>query len=78
MVRQHRIEYLLPAFADAGDEIRRWVENVRTSLLRKYEFVRRSDGKTLVRGETDWVFVNIQTGRPQIIPLEVSRLLGLI
>jgi acyl-CoA thioester hydrolase len=73
-VREHRIEYLLPAFAGEEIEIRTWVENVRrVRSLRKYEFVRKSDGKTLVRGETDWVFVDAATGTPRAIPEEVAR-----
>jgi acyl-CoA thioester hydrolase len=74
VVREHKIEYLLPAFAGEEIEIKTWVENLRrVRSLRKYEFVRKSDGKMLVRGETDWVFVDIKTGRPLAIPEEVSR-----
>ncbi len=74
VVREHRIEYLLPAFAGEEIEIRTWVEDVRrVRSLRKYEFVRRSDEKVLVRGETDWVFVDLKTGRPLAIPEKVSR-----
>ena len=73
-VREHRIEYLLPAFAGEEIEIRTWVENIRrVRSLRKYEFVRRLDGKVLVRGETDWVFVDSKTGRPLPIPEEVAK-----
>jgi acyl-CoA thioester hydrolase len=73
-VREHRIEYLLPAFADEEIEIRTWVENIRrVRSLRKYEFVRKADGKILVRGETDWVFVDVRTGSPRAIPDEVVR-----
>src|ERR1041384_1783226 len=74
VVREHWIEYLLPAFAGEEIEIRTWVENVRrVRSLRKYEFVRKSDGKTLVKGETDWVFVDAVTGTPRAIPEEVAR-----
>jgi acyl-CoA thioester hydrolase len=74
VVREHKVEYLLPAFAGEEIEIRTWVENIRrVRSLRKYEFIRKSDVKTLVRGETDWVFVEIKTGRPLAIPEEVSR-----
>jgi acyl-CoA thioester hydrolase len=74
VVREHKIEYLLPTFANEEIEIRTWVENVRrVRSLRKYEFVRRSDGRTLVRGETDWVFVDVKTGAPRAIPEEVSQ-----
>lgn len=73
-VREHRIEYLLPAFEGEEIEIRTWVENIRrVRSLRKYEFVRRSDGTLLVKGETDWVFVDAKSGRPIAIPSEVAR-----
>jgi len=72
VVRSHGIEYFLPAFVGEEIEIRTWVENIqRVRSLRKYEFVRRSDGKTLVKGETDWVFVDLHSGRPLAIPQEV-------
>lgn len=72
VVREHRVEYLLPAFLNDEIEIRTWVENVRrVRSLRKYEFVRKSDGRTLVKGDTDWVFVDAETGRPIAIPQQV-------
>jgi acyl-CoA thioester hydrolase len=78
VIREHRIEYFLPAFAGEEIEIKTWVENIRrVRSLRKYEFVRKSDGKVLVRGETDWVFVNAKTGRPIPIPGEVSNVFSL-
>jgi acyl-CoA thioester hydrolase len=74
VVREHRIEYFLPAFAGEEIEIRTWVENIRrVRSLRKYEFVRKLDGKLLVKGETDWVFVDTKSGRPIPIPGEVSK-----
>ena len=74
VVREHRVEYLLPAFEDEEIEIRTWVENIkRVRSLRKYEFIRRSDGKTLVRGETDWVFVDVRTGMLKSIPAAVTN-----
>jgi acyl-CoA thioester hydrolase len=77
-IREHKIEYFLPAFAGDEIEIRTWVENVRrVRSLRKYEFVRKSDGKVLVKGETDWVFVDAKTGAPRAIPEEVSRVFDL-
>jgi acyl-CoA thioester hydrolase len=74
VVREHKIEYLLPAFEGEEIEVRTWIENVRrVRSLRQYEFIRKSDGRTLVKGETDWVFVDIKTGRPVAIPEEVFR-----
>jgi len=78
VVREHKIEYLLPAFAGEEIEIKTWVETVRrVRSLRKYEFVRKTDGKVLVRGETDWVFVDVKTGTPRAIPEEVSRVFSI-
>jgi acyl-CoA thioester hydrolase len=74
VVREHRIEYLLPAFVGEEVEIRTWVENIRkVRSLRKYEFVRKADGKILVKGETDWVFVDVRTGKPLMIPDAVMQ-----
>ncbi|HET9910191.1 MAG TPA: thioesterase family protein [Anaerolineales bacterium] len=76
VVREHRIEYFLPAFAGEEIVIKTWVENIRrVRSLRQYEFVRKTDGRILVKGETDWVFVDIKTGTPRAIPDEVSSVL---
>ena len=77
VVRSHRVEYFLPAFLGEEIEIRTWVENIqRVRSLRMYEFVRKADGKTLVKGETDWVFVDVKSGRPLAIPQEVVDVFG--
>jgi acyl-CoA thioester hydrolase len=74
VVREHKIEYFLPAYAGEEIEIKTWVENIRrVRSLRKYEFVRKSDGKVIAKGETDWVFVDVKTGVPRAVPDEVSR-----
>lgn len=73
VVREHKIEYLLPAFEGEEIEVRTWVENVRrVRSLRQYEFIRKSDGKMLVKGETDWVFVDVKTGIPRAVPDNVT------
>jgi acyl-CoA thioester hydrolase len=76
VVREHKIEYFLPAFAGEEIEVKTWIENIRrVRSLRQYEFVRKSDGRVLVRGETDWVFIDIHSGSPRAIPDEVSKIL---
>ena len=78
VVREHKVEYLLPAFTGEEIEIRTWVENIRrVRSLRKYEFVRKSDKKVLVKGETDWVFVDVQTGSPRAVPESMFELFSL-
>lgn len=78
VVREHKIEYLLPAFAGEEIEIRTWVENVRrVRSLRKYEFIRKSDSRMLVKGETDWVFVDVKTGSPRAVPKAVVNIFNI-
>ena len=68
-IRGHKLEYFHPAFAGEEIEIRTWVENIRhVRSLRKYVFIRKQDGTTLVKGETDWVFVDAKSGKPLAIP----------
>jgi acyl-CoA thioester hydrolase len=75
VVREHKVEYFMPAFENEEIEIKTWVEDIRrVRSLRKYEFVRKSDDKVLVKGETDWVFVDVKTGRPLAIPQEVENI----
>ena len=75
VVRSHHIEYLSPAFTGDEVEVRTWVVNLRrVRSLRRYEFIRKSDGVLLVKGETDWVFVDAKTGYPRAIPGEISSI----
>jgi len=73
--REHRIEYLLPVFLGEELEVRTWLSEIkRVRAHRKYEFIRKSDGKVVVRGETDWVYVDAKSGKPIAIPAEVGKL----
>ena len=75
VVREHRIEYLLPAFVGEEIEGQTWVENIRrVRSLRKYRFIRTSDEELLVQGETDWVFVDAGSGRPRRIPADLRKI----
>jgi acyl-CoA thioester hydrolase len=50
----------------------------RVRAQRKYEFVRKADGKVIVKGETQWVFVELTTGRPIPIPAEILALFPVV
>jgi len=79
VVRSHTIEYLSPAFA--GEEVvaLTWVVNFRrVRSIRRYKFFRKSDNTLLARGETEWVFVDTESGRPRMIPDEVMQLFPLV
>ena len=78
VVRSHNIEYLRPAFAGDRLEVRTWVVDIRrVRSLRRYRFIRQPDGKLLVKGETDWVFVDAKTGVPRLIPEEIIKIFPL-
>jgi len=79
VVRSHRIEYLRPAFAGECIRVQTWVTNMRrVRSLRRYRFFRVSDETLLVRGETDWVFVDASNGAPRAIPAEIAKLFTLV
>lgn len=73
--REHRIEYLAPAYQGEEIEVRTWVADWKcVRAQRKYEFIRKADNKIVVKGETQWVFVELSTGRPIPIPAEILAL----
>jgi len=79
VARSHKIEYLKPAFS--GEEVTAlsWVVNFRRARsLRRYRFLRKRDKTLLAKGETEWVFVDAESGRPRKIPDEVLCLFPLV
>ncbi len=79
VVRSHHVEYLLPAFTGERLQVLTWVVNFNRALsLRRYRFLRASDGKLLVRGETQWVFLSTETGRPLRVPAEIQQAFPLL
>jgi acyl-CoA thioester hydrolase len=78
VVRSHHVVYQSPAFKGDWIEASTWVVNMRkVRSLRRYQFTRVSDAKVLVTGETDWVFVDIQSGRLLAIPAHIAGLFTL-
>jgi acyl-CoA thioester hydrolase len=74
IVRAHRIEYLRPAFEGEQIAILTWVASIRkVRSQRKYKFFRLCDQVMLASCETDWVFVDAQTGGPLAIPPAVAN-----
>lgn len=74
-IREHRIEYLAPAFLGDEIELRTWnAEWKRVRARRRYEFIRKADGKVIAKGETQWIFIELTTGRPIQIPADMMAL----
>lgn len=77
--REHRIEYLVPAFEGEQIEVRTWVAEVkRVRILRKYEFRRKPDDTLIARGSTQWIYVDLASGRPLPIPAQVLSLFPVV
>ena len=74
VARRHTIEYLLPAKENENIIVKTWVATWKhVSSVRKYRFVRASDDVVIASAETNWAFVNINTGKPTRIPHEVCE-----
>ncbi|MDR0577743.1 MAG: acyl-CoA thioesterase [Candidatus Accumulibacter sp.] len=68
-VKSHFIEYAKPA--RLADEILActWVAGMSSRASpRKTVFLRRADRQTLTRAQTQWIFVDLASGRPRSIP----------
>ncbi|MCM2266100.1 MAG: acyl-CoA thioesterase [Desulfuromonadales bacterium] len=73
VARSHHIEYLRPAYAGDRVSVQTWLVDAtrKSSSPRRYRMVRENDGAVLAKGETLWVFIDMQNGRPRTIPPEV-------
>ena len=79
VVHSHKVEYMSPAFAGEDLVALTWVVNFRrVRSIRRHKFFRKSDNMLLAKGETEWVFVDVESGRPRMIPDEVMRLFPLV
>jgi acyl-CoA thioester hydrolase len=79
VVRSHRIEYLLPAFAEQQIVVRTWVADFRKiASLRKYKITRRSDSAVLAIAETNWVFIGLDHRVPRRVPVELIESFTLV
>ena len=72
VVRRHELDYLAATFA--GDELLlgTWIAecDARLTMWRAYQIIRASDGKTVLCGRTQWVCVDLKSGRPKRMPPE--------
>ena len=72
VARYHHIEYRQQALHGELVDISTWLSAKRkVSCLRQYRFARAKGGDVLAIAETEWVFVDPQSGRPKRIPTEV-------
>jgi acyl-CoA thioester hydrolase len=73
LARMTEIEYLLPVRYGDCLVVTTWVEDVRrVRSIRAYEFHLESSGDLVARGWTDWVYIDVSTGRPSSVPVEIA------
>ena len=73
LVRRSTFTVLRPATAGEELEIRTWVEDFRrVRSHRRYE-VRGADGALRLVARTDWVYVDLASGRPRRVPAEPKK-----
>lgn len=67
---RHEIDYLISAYP--GDEvaIANWVtgNDGRLRAERKFQIIRLSDAKTLLRARSDYICTNLTSGKPSRMP----------
>lgn len=72
VARRHELDYL--AATHAGDVLwlATWIAetDARLTMWRAYQVIRESDRKTVMRGRTLWVCVDMASGRPRRMPPE--------
>lgn len=72
VARSHFIEYLAPARVGDRVLVRTWVTGMkRATSTRRYEVFCADDSVKLIRAETHWAFIALETHRPARIPEEV-------
>ena len=74
-MRSSQALILAPSFL--GDEVRvgNWLVacDGRLRAARRFQIVRIADGATLMRAQSEWVCIEIATGRPKRMPEEFRR-----
>ncbi len=74
VARRHRIEYREPALMDDELALATWISEVRRSCaVRQYCLTRPRDGAVIARAHTQWVWVDISSGRPMRVPDAIWR-----
>jgi acyl-CoA thioester hydrolase len=73
VIRQLSIRYYLPASYRDELEVATWISEVRrVNSTREYLITRVGDQARIARARVNWVYVDMQTGRPLRIPESIA------
>ena len=72
VARRHELDYLAATFVGDRLQVATWIaENGgKLDMWRAYQIIREGDGKTVLRGRTQWICVDMGSGRPRRQPPE--------
>jgi acyl-CoA thioester hydrolase len=72
VVRRHELDYLAPSHLGDTVHCATWItgNDNRLRLRRRFQFVKPTTGITLLRGMSEFVCINIETGKPTRMPQE--------
>ena len=75
VVRHHQLDYLTPSRLGERVAVATWItgNDGRLRLRRRFQMANAATGATLLRGLTDFVCINVETGRPTRMPAEFAE-----
>jgi acyl-CoA thioester hydrolase len=77
-ISRHEIDYLAAALL--GDRLlcATWIRHSRSrlKLTREFQFIRQSDGLTMLKARTDFVCIALSSGKPKPMPEILTRAFG--
>src|SRR5438876_1066785 len=76
LVRRSTLAVTRPARAGERLAIRTWVEDFRRVRSHRRYAVHGADGTPVLEALTDWVYVDVESGRPRRVPRELETAFG--
>ncbi|WP_366919525.1 thioesterase family protein [Hydrocarboniphaga sp.] len=72
VARRHELDYLAATFEGDVLWLSTWIAETdsRLTMWRAYQVIRERDKRTVMRGRTQWVCVDMASGRPRRMPPE--------
>jgi acyl-CoA thioester hydrolase len=77
VVRKHELNYLLPTHLGEHLVIETWITSLKAAQsTRAYRIKRVQDDRVIFTAETLWVYIDLNTGRPIEIPIDMRENYG--
>lgn len=74
VARRHEIDYLAATFVGEQLLLGTWIvgNDRKLSVTRRYQIIRPADKVTVLRGQTHWVCIELDSGKPKRMPVEFA------